>query len=81
MFVHLHGHSDYSLLEAIGKVPKILEKVKKLGMSAVAITDYFGMYGAIEFYKYAKKSGIKPLIGVEIGIVQDMKTYKKGHQV
>lgn len=64
-FVHLHVHSEYSLLDGLPKIPQLLKKVKKMGMSALAITDHGAMYGAIEFYKNAKKEGIKPIIGVE----------------
>ncbi|HCY21095.1 TPA: hypothetical protein DIC40_04555 [Patescibacteria group bacterium] len=49
MFIHLHGHSTFSFLEAIGKPAKIAARAKELGMSAIAITDYNGMFGAIKF--------------------------------
>lgn len=71
-FTHLHVHSHYSLLDAIGSPKALLAQAKALGMSSLALTDYFGMYGAIEFYKEAQKHGINPLIGTEIGYVQDM---------
>lgn len=68
MFTHLHGHSHYSLLEAIGKISKIIDKTKELGFSAIGIADYHGMYGIMEFYTKAKKSNIKPICGIEITI-------------
>ncbi|MBR2847429.1 MAG: PHP domain-containing protein, partial [Clostridia bacterium] len=59
-FVHLHTHTEYSLLDGACRIDKLISKVKELGMSAVAITDHGNMYGTIEFYKEAKKQGIKP---------------------
>jgi len=64
-FVHLHVHTHYSLLDGMGKIPDYLDKAKELGMPAMAITDHGVMYGAIEFYKEAKKRDIKPIIGCE----------------
>jgi len=62
MFTHLHGHSTFSFLEAIGKPNKILARAKELEMNAIAITDYNGMYGIIKFYQTAKDERIKPII-------------------
>lgn len=64
-FVHLHVHTHYSLLDGMCKIPQLLDKAVGYGMQAVAITDHGVMYGAIEFYKEAKKRGIKPIIGCE----------------
>ena len=64
-FVHLHNHSEYSLLDGASKVKKIVEKAKNSGMSAVALTDHGNMFGAIEFYRAAKSAGIKPILGFE----------------
>jgi DNA polymerase III subunit alpha len=64
-FVHLHNHTQYSLLDGLTKVPALVDKVKASGMAAVAITDHGTMSGVIEFYKAAKASGIKPVIGIE----------------
>lgn len=74
MFTQLHTHCHYSLLEAIGKPEAMVAKAKELDMAAVCLTDYGGMYGAIEFYKAAKKEKIKPLLGVELGLVHDITT-------
>jgi DNA polymerase-3 subunit alpha len=64
-FVHLHTHSHYSLLDGLTKIDTLVERVKELGMDAVALTDHGVLYGAIEFYKKAKKGGIKPILGIE----------------
>lgn len=81
MFVHLHWHSTFSFLEAIGKINKITERVKELEMSAVAITDYNWLYGTIKFLQYAKDSWIKPIIGVELGFVLDVNSVVQKDQI
>lgn len=65
-FTHLHLHTPYSLLDGFSKIDKLLDRCKEYGMDSVAITDHGVMFGAIEFYKKAKKKGIKPIIGCEI---------------
>src|SRR6266478_114271 len=65
-FTHLHTHSHYSLLDGLPKIPDLLDYVKELGMDSVALTDHGVMYGAVEFFKEAKKRGIKPIIGCEV---------------
>jgi DNA polymerase-3 subunit alpha len=64
-YVHLHNHTQYSLLDGLTKVPDLIKHVKDNGMSAVAVTDHGTLSGAIEFYQEAKAGGIKPLIGIE----------------
>ncbi|KKU15448.1 DNA polymerase III subunit alpha [Candidatus Wolfebacteria bacterium RIFCSPLOWO2_01_FULL_45_19] len=64
-FVHLHTHSHYSLLDGLAKIDDLVKKAKTLGMNALALTDHGNLYGAIEFYKKATKTGIKPIIGIE----------------
>ncbi len=64
-YVHLHNHTQYSLLDGLTKVPALVEHVKNSGMTAVAMTDHGTLSGAIEFYKEAKEAGIKPIIGME----------------
>ena len=65
-FVHLHVHTEYSLLDGACRIPKLIERVKALGQNAVAITDHGVMYGVIDFYRAAKAAGIKPIIGCEV---------------
>ena len=69
-FVHLHVHTEYSLLDGANRIDKIPGKMKKLGMKAIAITDHGNMYGAINFYKALIKEGIKPIIGCELYIAK-----------
>lgn len=64
-FVHLHVHSEYSLLDGFGTPKNMIKHAKSLGMEALALTDHGSMYGAAEFYKHAKDQEVKPLIGVE----------------
>jgi DNA polymerase-3 subunit alpha len=65
-FTHLHVHTHYSLLDGLGKVEDIMDRVKELGMDSIAITDHGTMYGVPEFYDKATKAGIKPLLGCEM---------------
>jgi len=64
-FIHLHTHSHYSFLQALPKVDELVEKAKKAGMDALALTDSGNMHGAIEFYKAATAAGLKPILGVD----------------
>ncbi|MCI8272726.1 MAG: DNA polymerase III subunit alpha [Clostridia bacterium] len=69
-FVHLHIHSEYSLLDGANRIKDLPVRAKELGMKAIAITDHGVMYGAIDFYKACKKEGIKPIIGCEVYVAQ-----------
>ena len=75
-FVHLHVHTEYSLLDGASKIPELVAYAKELGMPALAITDHGVMYGAIEFYKECKKQDIKPIIGCEVYITDGSRTDK-----
>ncbi len=65
-FVHLHVHTEYSLLDGACRIPALVEEAKRLGQNAMAITDHGVMYGVIDFYKECKKQGIKPIVGCEV---------------
>lgn len=65
-FVHLHVHSEYSLLDGACRIKELVKRVKELGQTAVAVTDHGNLYAAIEFYNEAKAAGIKPIIGCEV---------------
>ncbi len=69
-FVHLHVHSEYSLLDGACRISSMMERVKELGQDAIAITDHGVMYGCIEFYKAAKAAGVKPIIGCEVYVAR-----------
>lgn len=68
-FVHLHVHTEYSLLDGASRVSEVTKRAAELGMKALAITDHGAMYGIIEFYKAAQAAGIKPILGCEFYIV------------
>ena len=65
-FVHLHVHTEYSLLDGACRISGMMDRVKELGQSTIAITDHGVMYGCIDFYKAAKAAGVKPIIGCEV---------------
>ncbi|MEX1376550.1 MAG: DNA polymerase III subunit alpha [Eubacteriales bacterium] len=65
-FTHLHVHSEYSLLDGASTINSLIARTKELGMDSIAITDHGVMYGVVDFYKEAKKQGIKPIIGCEV---------------
>src|SRR6478609_12087325 len=69
-FVHLHNHSEYSLLDGLQKTKNMVEYAKSQGMDALAITDHGNMYGTIKFYTACKSAGIKPIIGCEIYVAK-----------
>lgn len=77
-FTHLHLHTEYSLLDGVGKIDDYLKRAKELGMKAIAITDHGNMFGAIEMYKKAIKLGIKPIIGIEAYLSEFEKEKKEG---
>lgn len=76
-FVHLHNHSEFSLLDGLSKAQKMVDRVKELGMKAIAITDHGNMYGVINFYKTCIANGIKPIIGAEIYVAKRSMTDKE----
>ena len=64
-FVHLHVHSEFSLLDGLARIPDLVSRAVELGMPALALTDHGTMYGAIKFYQACKKADITPIIGME----------------
>ena len=76
-FTHLHVHSHYSLLDGLPKIDQLLNYAKELGMDSLALTDHGVMYGAVEFYKKAKKIGIKPIIGCEVYMARESMYQKR----
>jgi len=64
-FVHLHNHSDYSLLDGATTIPAMVKRAAELHMPALALTDHGAMFGAIQFYQEARKAGVKPIVGME----------------
>ena len=76
-FVHLHVHTEYSMLDGLGKIPNLIEKTLKNNQKSLAITDHGGMYGAVSFYNSCKKAGIKPIIGVEVYMAKDSRFDKQ----
>jgi len=69
-FVHLHVHSEYSLLDGFCRIDSMMDRVKELGQDAIALTDHGVMYGCIDFYKAAKAVGVKPIIGCEVYVTR-----------
>ncbi|MEE9404764.1 MAG: DNA polymerase III subunit alpha [Algisphaera sp.] len=71
-FVHLHLHSQYSLLDGANRLDRLVKRVKELGMDSVAVTDHGNLHNAVEFYNLAKKEGIKPILGIEAYVAPDV---------
>src|SRR5271166_21134 len=76
-FVHLHLHTEYSLLDGACRLDTLMEKAKELNFPALAITDHGVLYGAIDFYQTALKHGIKPIIGCEVYVAPGSRLEKK----
>lgn len=69
-FCHLHVHTQYSLLDGAARIPELMERAKKMGMTHIAMTDHGVMYGTVEFYKAAKAAGLVPVIGCEVYVAK-----------
>ncbi len=76
-FVHLHVHTEYSMLDGLSKIPDLIQKIKSVGQKAVAITDHGNMHGNIAFYNECKKEGIKAIIGVEAYVAKNSRFDKQ----
>lgn len=79
-FTHLHVHTEYSLLDGACRIEKLLDAVKELGQDSIAITDHGSMYGVVDFYRAAKKRGIKPIIGCEVYVAKRTR-FDKMHEL
>jgi len=77
-FVHLHNHSEYSLLDGASKVERLVDLAVAMGMPAMAITDHGNLFGAVQFYNLARKKGLKPIIGCEIYVAKESRLKKAG---
>src|SRR5213083_2366692 len=78
-FVHLHVHSEYSILDGACRIPALAARAAELEMSAVALTDHGSLAGAVELYREAGKQGVKPLIGCELYVADDRRSQTKGY--
>lgn len=77
-FVHLHNHSEYSLLDGAQRIEAMVQKAKQIGMSALALTDHGVMYGAMEFYFACRSHGIKPILGMEAYVARNASQIQRG---
>ncbi len=77
-FVHLHNHTEYSLLDGASRIPAMVARAAELGMPAIGLTDHGVMYGAIQFYKACKDAGIKPIIGCEVYVAPRSRLLREG---
>jgi DNA polymerase III subunit alpha len=77
-FVHLHNHSDYSLLDGASKIEGLVDMALAMGMPALALTDHGNLFGALQFYNIARKKGLKPIIGCEIYVAKESRHKKTG---
>ncbi|MBO5788698.1 MAG: DNA polymerase III subunit alpha, partial [Clostridia bacterium] len=77
-FVHLHVHSEYSLLDGACKIKELAKKAKDIGQSAIAITDHGALYGAVAFWRACKEEGVKPIIGCEVYVAPRSRFQKEG---
>jgi DNA polymerase-3 subunit alpha len=78
-FVHLHVHSEYSILDGACRIPDLAARAAELEMPAVALTDHGSLAGAVELYKEAGKAGVKPIVGCEVYVADDRKAQQKGY--
>ncbi len=76
-FVHLHVHTEYSMLDGAARVGDLMAEVVRQGMPAIAMTDHGNVFGAFDFYKSAKKSGVKPIIGIEAYVAPESRFDKR----
>src|SRR3989338_4121878 len=80
-FVHLHCHTQYSLLDAASKIPDLMKQAAEFKFPSLAMTDHGNLFGAIEFYEEAIRHGIKPILGMEAYIAPGSRFDKQGHGI
>ena len=78
-FVHLHVHSEYSILDGACRIPALAARAAELGMPAVALTDHGSLAGSVELYKAAREQGVKPILGCEVYVADDRRAQRKGY--
>ena len=78
-FVHLHVHSEYSILDGACRIPALAARAAELEMPAVTLTDHGSLAGAVELHREAKKQGIKPIVGCEVYVSDDRHRQEKGY--
>ena len=78
-FVHLHVHSEYSILDGACRIPALAERAAELEMPAVGLTDHGSLAGAVQLYQHAAKQGVKPIIGCEVYVCEDSSKQEKGY--
>src|SRR3954462_8947634 len=78
-FVHLHVHSEYSILDGACRVPDLVARAAELEMPAVSLTDPGSMAGAVSLWKHTRGTGVKPVIGCEVYVAEDRRTQQKGY--
>ncbi len=78
-FVHLHVHSEFSILDGACRIPDLTSRAAELEMPAVALTDHGSLAGAVQLYQHAQKAGVKPLIGCEVYVCDDAAKQEKGY--
>jgi DNA polymerase III subunit alpha len=78
-FVHLHVHSEFSILDGACRIPALAARAAELEMPAVALTDHGSLAGAVQLYQHAAKQGVKPLLGCEVYVCDDRRVQKKGY--
>jgi len=78
-FVHLHVHSEYSILDGACRIPDLAKRAAELEMPAVSLTDHGSLAGAVDLYKAARKEGVRPIVGCEVYVADDRHAQKKGY--
>ncbi|HLZ10695.1 MAG TPA: PHP domain-containing protein, partial [Chloroflexota bacterium] len=76
-FAHLHVHSEYSLLDGVGRIDQIISQAKAFGQSSLALTDHGVMYGSVDFFSAATSAGLKPIVGCEVYVAQNRRTDRR----